>query len=613
MSEENLQGEKSGLKQKIVAKIPKNCVSISGGISFVKRRWKMILVVVCIGVPVVALTHFLTSEPEPEYLTAIVERGQLTQAVEVVATVISDKDLELKFPVSGIVEELLVSDGDVVTAGQELARLRSGSLNAAVTAAQARLTTAYAELRALEEGARPEDIAIAEAELENKKASLEFARSKYDTAVASLEKANLKLASLESEAKTSSIGEVASATSTISKEVSKAEIALGVIEDVFEDLTLQNILSQAQPAEYAQMVVERKTIDAKVKAFIVRNRTASKNFREASAALQEARALISDSTSVVQRAYSFIASQEPLGLFDFQKKETLRATLATEKSSVEAAYANIDTALNSLLDKVANFETKIAAEEAAVVSAIGARDQALADINTFQTAVAVSEAQLSLKKAGTRKADIDASRGRVQSARADLEKAQADYDDTILKAPIDGTITKVNLKKGEFTPGQFSETVAAITILGVSPYRIEVYTSEIDIPKIDYDQIGELLLDAYPNRVFPVAVTEIDPAATSIDGVPKYRIKLDFPESFEDLLKIGMTGDLDIITDIKEDTIFIPGRAVIKNEEGEDIVRVLIDEEVVEDRPVVVGMETVTDVEILSGLEEGEIVIVLIK
>lgn len=613
MSEETPQGEQFGLKQKIVAKISQNSVSVSGVFSFVKRRWKMILLIVCIGVPVVALTKFLTSEPEPEYLTAVVERGQLTQAVEVVATVISEKDLELKFPVSGIVQELLVSDGDIVVAGQELARLRSGSLNAAVTAAQARLTTAYAELRALEEGARPEDIAIAEAELENKKASLEFARSKYDTAVASLEKANLKLASLQSEAKTSSIGEVASAGSSLSKELSKAEIALGVVEDVFEDLTLQNILSQAQPAEYAQMVVNRKAIDAKIKDFLIRNRTASTNFREASSALQEARVLISDSLSVVQRAYSFIAAQEPLGLFDYQKKENLRATLATEKSTVEAAYANIDTALKSLQDKVANFETKIASEEATVVSAIGARDQSLADINTFQTAVRVSEAQLSLKKAGTRKADIDASRGRVQSARADLEKAQADYDDTILKAPIDGTITKVNLKKGEFTPGQFSETVAAITILGVSPYRIEVYTSEIDIPKIDYDQIGELLLDAYPNRDFPVTVTEIDPAATIIDGVPKYRIKLDFPESFDDLLKIGMTGDLDIITDTKEDTIFIPGRAVIKNEKGEDIVRVLLGKDEVEDRSVVVGMETVTNVEILSGLEEGEIVIVLIK
>ncbi|MDA0375727.1 MAG: efflux RND transporter periplasmic adaptor subunit [bacterium] len=581
--------------------------------SLLKRRWKRVLIFVVIALPVIALTNFLRSEPEPEYLTAQVERGELVQAVEVVATVISEKDLELKFPVSGIVDELLVSDGDIVIAGQELARLRSGSLNAAVSAAQARLTTTYAELRALEEGARPEDIAIAEAELQNKKASLDFAQSKFDAAVDSLEQANSKLESLQSEAKTASIGEVASASSTLLKEISKTETALGVIEDVFEDLTLQNILSQAQPAEYSEIETQRKATYAAIADFIFQQRGSSKDFREASAALLASRTIINDAARIIQRAYDFISRQEPLGLFDFTKKETLKNSLATQKNNAETAYNNIDTAYKALQDKVANFDTRIATEESNLVTSKGARDQALADINTFRTAVAVSEAQLSLKKAGTRKADVDASRGRVQSARADLERAQADYDDTILRAPIDGTITKVNLKKGEFTPGQFSETVAAITILGVSPYRIEVFTSEIDIPKIDYKQPGELLLDAYPNREFPVEVTEIDPAATIVDGVPKYRIKLDFPESFEKLLKIGMTGDLDIITDIKEDALYIPGRAVIKNEEGEDIVRVLLEDGEVEERPVVVGMETITNVEIVKGLEEGEAVIVLIK
>ncbi len=602
MVDETPKAEKIGLKQRF------HTVK-----SFGKRRWKRVLIILVVVLPIVALTRFLISEPAPEYLTDTVKRGELVQAVEVVATVISEKDLELKFPVSGIVEELVVSDGDIVIAGQELAKLRSGSLRAAVTSAQAKLTTAYAELRALEEGTRPEDIVIAEAELQNKKASLDLARSKYETAVASLEKANSKLIILQSEAETASIGEVATAGSTLTKELSKSIIALGVVEDVFEDLTLQNILSQEQPAEYA--VLEKLRIDtmAKLESYILRIRGTLTDFHSASNALEEARAMAIDANIVVQSAYGFISRQEPLGLFDFTKKETLKNTLGTERNNTENAYTNLNSASKSLQDKVASFETKIATEEATVVSAQGSRDQSLADISTFQTAVRVSEAKLALKRAGSRKADIDASRGRVQSARADLQRAEADFDDTILTAPIDGTITKVNLKKGEFTPGQFSETVAAITILGVSPYRIEVYTSEIDIPKVDYQQLGELLLDAYPDREFPVEVTEIDPAATIIDGVPKYRVKLDFPESFDDLLKIGMTGDLDIITDTKDDVLFVPGRAVIKNEEGEEIIRVLNKDGESEDRLVTVGMETVTNIEITSGLKEGETVIILVK
>lgn len=580
---------------------------------YMRKRWKRILLIVVIATPIIALARFLTSEPKPEYLTDTVQRGELVQTVEAVATVISEKDLELKFPVSGIVDELLVEDGDIVAAGQELARLRSGSLQAAVTAAQAKLTTAYAELRAMEEGTRPEDIAIAEAELQNKKASLDLAQSKFDTAVASLTKAQSKLEVLQAEAVTASAGEVATARSTFTKELSVVETSLSVIVDVFADLTLQNIISQEQPAEYAQLEAQRRAALASVDSAIASFGRNLDDYKSVVAALQSTKPLVAESVSVVQHAYDFVAKQPTLGLFDYSKKETLKASLATQKTNVETAHANIAGALRSLQDKVASYETKIATEESSLVSAQGARDQALADISTFQTAVQISEAQLALKKAGSRKADIDAARGRVQSARAELERAQADYDDTILKAPIEGTITKVNLKKGEFTPGQFSETVAAITILGISPYRIEVYTSEIDIPKVDYGQEGVLLLDAYPNREFPVEVTEIDPAATSIDGVPKYRVKLDFPESFDSLLKIGMTGDLDIITATKEDVLFVPGRAVIKDEQGRTIVRVLTKNGEVEDRPVAVGMETISDIEITSGLSEGETVIVLIK
>lgn len=577
-----------------------------------RRRWKITLTIIVVLIPSLLLANFLLSEPEPEYLTGTVERGDLLQTVEAVATVISEKDLELKFPVSGIVDEVLVAEGSTVTAGQELARLRSGSLQAAVTAAQARLTTAYAEYALLKEGTRPEDIAIAEAELRNKQSSLELAQAKFDTAVAQLKNAETKLETLQSEARVSLSGEVATAESTIIKELTTAQTSLASIEDVFEDLALQNIIVQDQPAEYFSMETQRKQALSKIAALRASSRSIT-DYRSALEELQEARVVIAQANTVAQLAYNFISGLEPLGLFSFAKKETLRDSIATEKADMDSSLDTIVNAVQSLQDKSASFETKIATEQANLTAAQGSRDQALKDINTFQTAVEIAQAQLELKKAGSRQADLNASYGRVQSARADLEKAQADFDDTILRAPIDGTITKVNLKKGEFTPGQFSETVAAMTILGVSPYRIEIFASEIDIPKVEYGQSGSLVLDAYPNREFLMTVAEIDPAATIVDGVPKYRIKLDFTEKVDDLLKIGMTGDLDIITDIRKDVLFVAGRAVIKNENDEDIVRVLLRNGDAQDRNVIVGMETITDVEIVSGLEEGEEIIVLEK
>ncbi len=176
------------------------------GLKWIRVHWVASLITLGIALPVLFLVRFLTVDPASEYITAPVLRGELMQTVESVGTVISEKDLELKFPVSGIVSEVLVDEGDAVTSGQELARLRSGSLGAAVASALARLTTANAELRALQEGARPEDIAIAEAELRNKQAALALARSKFETATRTLETAESKIAALRRESVTALSG-----------------------------------------------------------------------------------------------------------------------------------------------------------------------------------------------------------------------------------------------------------------------------------------------------------------------------------------------------------------------------------------------------------------------
>lgn len=578
--------------------------------TWLKAHWKLVVLAIVIGLPSLALANFLFSEPEPEVITDTVRQGDLTQTVEAVGTIISEKDLELKFPVSGIVRELLVDEGDVVEAGQVLARLRGASLEAAVTSAQARLTTAYAELRVLEEGSRPEDIAIAEAELENKQAALELAQSRYQSAITSLERAEAKLVSLQSEAEIALQGEVAIASSTLSKELSTAQTALGVIEDVFEDTIVQNIVIQSQPYEFTLIETRIDSLQPALRSAITNFRSVD-DYREALTALQTARVLAGDASAVVQDAYTFIANEPETGLFDYTKRESLKGTLATQKTNMQTALSNIDAAVRTLQNKSATYETQIAAEQSAVTNATNSRDQAQIDIQTFRTAVQISQANLNLKRAGSRQADIDASRGRVQQARADLQRAQADLDDTYLRAPIDGVITKVNLKEGEFTPGQFSETQAAITILGSSPYRLEVFAAEIDIPKVRIGQSGTVLLDAFPGRDFPLVVSEVDPAATIVDGVPKYRIVLDFEQPDEGF-KIGMTGDTDIITDTKRGVLYVPARAVVTNEVGDTVVRIIDDDGIV-DVPVTTGLETITDIEITSGLQAGDEIIVLIR
>ena len=165
-----------------------------------------------------AAVFLLTRPKTPTYITAVATRGNLMQTVEAVGTVISEKDLELQFPVSGIVGQVFVQEGDHVRVGQKLAALRSASLAADSASALARVKSAEAELRALAEGTRPEDLAIAEAEVANKRAALEAAQE-------TLAAAQLKLAALRDEAATSLEGHILTSKSSAEEQLSTAETA----------------------------------------------------------------------------------------------------------------------------------------------------------------------------------------------------------------------------------------------------------------------------------------------------------------------------------------------------------------------------------------------------
>ena len=186
--------------------------------------------------------------------------------------------------------------------------------------------------------------------------------------------------------------------------------------------------------------------------------------------------------------------------------------------------------------------------------------------------------------------------------------AVASYQNTLLTAPIDGTITKVNVKVGEIAP-----LGAAVTMLGTSPYRIEMYVSEIDIPKVKVSETGSIELDAFRGTHFKLHVSEIDNAPTDQSGVNKYRVRLDFNFPHDDL-KVGMTGDAEIDSGISKNVVSVPLRAVIQNTKGEKIVRVMDSNNKISDVVVTTGLEgTDGNVEVMSGIKEGDTVVVLVK
>jgi HlyD family secretion protein len=554
------------------------------------------------------LPAFLLTRPKkPEYITTQVTRGVLTQTVEAVGTVTSEKDLELQFRSAGIVQTVDVKEGTHVRAGQRLASLRAGGIAASIASAQASLAEANANLQELLEGTRPEDLAVEEASLENKKAQLQAAKESLATATENERSSQLRLDSLNAEAEITKSNEVSTVGSFLSQKISTADLSITSGQDVFLNNDLQDAIVRGYVGDYQTMQNQMNAVRSSLTAALNAS-TSITDTNSAISVLRQARAAVAEAVIVLDKGVRILANPSLEGSISLSNLTSYRSSLATYRGDVQTVQRDIDDEISDLQATPATLQTRISAEQSNLASARGARQKAQSDILTYETAVRIQEAQLALKKAGARQTDIDAAKARVNAARASVARAVADYADTLISAPTSGVITKVDVKAGEFTPSG-----AAITMMGDSPYRIEMFVSEIDVPKLQVSQSGSITLDAFRRTPFALRVADIDAGATDTDGVPKYKVKLDFltvPEG----LRIGMTGDASIVTGQRNDVLSVPRRAILDSTtDSGSVVRVLKNG-TVEERRVVMGMEGGNgDAEVLSGLEEGETVVVLQK
>jgi HlyD family secretion protein len=575
--------------------------------SFIRRHpWRYGIILVAV-LAIGGIVAAMSKPAQPEYITADAKKMDLTQTVEAVGTVISEHDLKLQFPMSGIIASINVKEGQKVKAGQTLASVRGGNYAADIASASAQVRSAEAQLQALLEGSRPEDIAITEADVANKQSALNAAKATLENAKTALVSSQSQLDALKAEALTSLAGSVSTAKTSASQELVDTENALQTITDVFNNNDVQDAVIKSNVGSYNDLISAQQKSIADVR--LLNSKVSMvQDFEAALAMMDQVNLVIGNASRVLDKAYSVVAGLQSTSSFSTSAQEGYKTTLATQRSVVQSSLSSIESAAKSLRDAAATYTTRISTQQAAVTSAQSTIDRANSDILTYQTSLQITQAQLQLKKAGARKTDIDAQQAVVRQMRAALARASANYSNTLLTAPISGTVTKVNLKLGESSP-----VGTAIEMLGDSPFRIEMYTSEIDIPKVQLAQSGSIELDAFRGTHFKLRVSEIDKSATDKDGVSKYRVKLDFNYPHSEL-KIGMTGDAEIITGQRQNVMSVPRRSVIENDSGEPIVRVLKADKTVEERPVTMGMEGESgDVEIVSGLSEGETVIVLEK
>ena len=264
----------------------------------------------------------------------------------------------------------------------------------------------------------------------------------------------------------------------------------------------------------------------------------------------------------------------------------------SESATAKSAKLTLDTAK-------ANYEQAKDALEVARKTADLAETSAENKLNTAEASLRAAES--SYVKAG-KDANVAAFEAAYETALANLGKAA-------LRAPANGVIKEVNYKVGEVigaaTGGAFAKMISYDFIL-------EAKVPESDIAKMKVGQRAEIAFDAFsPEEKFSAVLVSIDPSATVVQDVVDYIVKFAM-ENDDPRFKDGMSADLDIVVEKKEGILMIPERAV-KETGGKKQVQVLEIGKPVE-REVKTGMRGDGGmIEIVEGLEEGELVITSTK
>jgi len=523
-----------------------------------KKTWIIIAVIAL--VLIIAFSFLFSEKKASKYETVKVVRGELVQTVDATGKVESANDLSLHFDGVGIVENVKVKEGDTVRAGQWLANLSLSQLNAAVAQAQASLDQKLA-------GATNEQINVAQKQVESTQLALNKAEETLnDTKV--LTDKNLA-------AKYSYALNVLD--DTYIKMYNAYTVVDGIKDNYFESND-QEGLTVRNNEEY-----QIKRPKDETKTYIDTAKTTGKT-EDIDGAILNAKT----SLSKILIGLTVIRSVCDESTYQNRVTSTEKLSLDTQKSYISTAQ----TTISSLENEISILKT-----------------QNENSLNSAQAAVDTAKAALELQQANydslvAKPRDID-----IAYYQAVLNQAIASRNKAIIYAPIEGVITKVNKKKGELISS--SETMIEL----LSPhYEIQVDIPETDVVKLKTGNDTTITLDALGSDIkFTGSILSIDPASTDIQDVVYYKVKVGISDENAELFKSGMTADVLIKTDSRDNVLYIPYRAVLsRSDSDEKYVRVLINGKI-EEKNVQLGLRADNGmVEILSGLSEDEEIVLKI-
>jgi RND family efflux transporter MFP subunit len=254
------------------------------------------------------------------------------------------------------------------------------------------------------------------------------------------------------------------------------------------------------------------------------------------------------------------------------------------ESSVEMAELQVEIAENQV--KAARAQYEIA--------------QTNLDEGVLGQSEDVLEQQVDMAKASWETAKLN-----LEIAELNLESAKLNLDKAIIVAPFDGVVTDITITEGEEISTATLAT-PAISLVDNSEMEMRGFIDEIDVAMVKVGQAANITLDALPDEEIKGSVAFISLVSTIRAGVVSYEttITLENPVAG---LRDGMSATAEVIIERRDNVLLIPNRAIRETSKNPKVV-VLVDKQE-EEREITLGLSDGINTEVLSGLEEGERVV----
>jgi len=190
-------------------------------------------------------------------------------------------------------------------------------------------------------------------------------------------------------------------------------------------------------------------------------------------------------------------------------------------------------------------------------------------------------------------------------ARANLDVAKLNLEKAVIVAPFDGMVAGISIIKGQEISAATLAT-PAISLVDTSKIEMSGFIDELDIAAVKVGQEASISLDSLPDTEVKGKVSFISPIGTNRAGIVSYATTITLENPSEEL-RDGMSATAKIIIERRDDVLMILNKA-IQGTLQKPIVKVLVDGQI-EEREITLGLTDGRNTEVLSGLEEGEKVI----